>query len=124
MEESARTVYRVRAVRVLDGRDYVNSYTAPGAKTEADVIVQPTTGREDQTGGRDATMAQFMVMDQDSPAGFWRDSDRLEMDGVQYQIEGHVHPGGNELSWCYRPHAIRRRHGRSGGACPPAGGHG
>lgn len=90
MDESSRQVFRVRPVKVLDGRDQVDSYTAPGARTAVDVIVQPVTGREDQTGGRDATLAQFSVMDQDSPAGFWRDSDRMEMDGVLYQIEGHV----------------------------------
>lgn len=101
MEESARTVNRVRPVRVLDGRDYVNSYTAPGAKTAVDVIVQPVTGMESQAPGRDATMAQFSVMDQDSPAGFWQDADRVEIDGVQYQIEGHVQDWPEPLPHAY-----------------------
>lgn len=100
MDDSKATVHRVRAVKVLDGRDWVNSYTDPGARTEVDVIIQPTTGREDQTGGRDATMAQYSVMDVDSPAGFWQDTDRLEWRGVQYQIEGHVQDWPDPL-----PHA-------------------
>lgn len=90
MEQSQRDVYRVRGVEVMDGRDAVLSYTDPAAKTLATVIVQPVTGREQQEVGRDATLAQFSVMDQDNPAGFWIDSDRVEMDGIQYQIEGHV----------------------------------
>lgn len=101
MEDSARTVHRVRPVKVQDGRDLVDSYTAPGARTAVDVIVQPVTGREDQQGGRDATLAQFSVMDQDSPAGFWRDNDRVEMDGIQYQIEGHVQDWPEPLPHAY-----------------------
>lgn len=101
MEESSRTVYRIRPVKVLDGRDLVDSYTDPAARTEVDVIVQPVTGREDQQGGRDATMAQFSVMDQDSPAGFWRSSDRMEMDGTLYQIEGHVQDWPEPLPHTY-----------------------
>jgi hypothetical protein len=90
MDDSARDVYRVRGVEVLDGRDKVLSYTDPAARTLATVIIQPVTGREDQNGSRDATLAQFSVIDQEHPAGWWRDADRLELDGVQYQIEGHV----------------------------------
>ena len=101
MDESSREVFRVRGVEDMDGRDKVLSYTAPGARTPADVIVQPVTGREDQLGGRDATMAQFSVMDQDNPAGFWRDNDRLEMDGVVYQIEGHVQDWPEPLPHTY-----------------------
>jgi hypothetical protein len=90
MDDAARTVYRVRGVEVLDGRDIVLSFDVPAARTEARVIVQPVTGREDSNGNRDATLAQYSVTDQDSAPGFWRDTDRVEMDGVQYQIEGHV----------------------------------
>lgn len=101
MEESARDVYRLRPVQIMDGRDLVDSYADPAARTLVEVIVQPVTGREDQNGGRDATLAQFSVMDQDSPAGFWRDNDRLEMDGVVYQIEGHVQDWPEPLPHTY-----------------------
>lgn len=90
MDDAIRLVFRVRPVKVLDGRDLVDSWTDPAANASAEVIVQPVTGREDSNGNRDATLAQYSVMDQDSAPGFWRDTDRLEMDGVQYQIEGHV----------------------------------
>lgn len=103
MEESSRDVYRIRAATVLDGRDTVRTWDpAQGAtRTLATVIVQPTTGREDQNGGRDATLAQFQVIDQDSPSGWWDDQDRLEMDGTVYQIEGHVQNWPSPL-----PHAF------------------
>ena len=101
MDDSTRTVYRIRGVDVLDGRDTVKSFADPAARTEATVIVQPVTGREDQTGNRDATLAQYSVMDQDSPAGFWSDTDRVEMDGVQYQIEGHVQDWPEPLPHTY-----------------------
>lgn len=101
MDDSARDVYRVRPVDVLDGRDTVKSYTDPGARTLATVIVQPVTGREDNNGNRDATLAQFAVIDQDHPAGWWQDTDRLEMDGVQYQIEGHVQDWPEPLPHAY-----------------------
>ena len=103
MDESARDVYRIRPATIVDGRDTVRTWnTAQGAtRTLATVIVQPTTGREDQIGGRDATMAQFQVIDETSPAGFWDDQDRLEMDGTVYQIEGHVQNWPNPL-----PHAF------------------
>lgn len=92
MEQSARDVYRIRAATVLDGRDTVRTWdpAAGAGRDKASVIVQPATGREDQNGGRDATLAQFMVTDEDSPSGFWDSNDRMEMDGTQYQIEGHV----------------------------------
>lgn len=101
MDESSRDVYRVRPVDVLDGRDTVKSYTDPAAKTLATVIVQPVTGREDNNGNRDATLAQFSVIDQDNPPGFWQDTDRVEMDGVQYQIEGHVQDWPEPLPHAY-----------------------
>ena len=101
MDESTRTVYRVRGVEVLDGRDTVKSYTDPAARTPATVIVQPVTGREDSNGNRDATLAQFSVIDQDNPAGWWVDTDRVEMDGVQYQIEGHVQDWPEPLPHAY-----------------------
>ena len=101
MDESARQVFRVRGVEVKDGRDTVLSYTAPGAREAVDVIVQPVTGMEDTLGGRDATMAQFSVMDQDSGPGFWRDNDRVELDGVLYQIEGHVQDWPEPLPHAY-----------------------
>lgn len=102
MDDSARDVYRIRAVEVLDGRDIVNSYTDPAARTLVEgVIVQPVTGREDNNGNRDATLAQYSVMDQGNPAGFWRDTDRVEMDGVQYQIEGHVQDWPEPLPHAY-----------------------
>ena len=101
MDESSREVLRVRGVEVLDGRDVVLSFTDPAAKTLATVIVQPVTGREDQNGNRDATLAQFSVIDQDNPAGFWRSTDRVEMDGVQYQIEGHVQDWPEPLPHAY-----------------------
>lgn len=101
MDESSRDVYRVRGVEVMDGRDKVLSYTDPAARTPATVIVQPVTGREAQDGQRDATLAQFSVIDQDNPAGFWIDSDRVEMDGVQYQIEGHVQDWPEPLPHAY-----------------------
>lgn len=90
MEESQRDVYRVRGVKVMDGRDEVLSYTDPAARTLATVIIQPVTGREQAETGRDATLAQFSVTDQDHTDGWWLDTDRVEIDGVQYQIEGHV----------------------------------
>ena len=62
MDDSARDVYRIRPVDVLDGRDTVKSYTDPAARTLASVIVQPSTGREDSNGNRDATLAQFSVI--------------------------------------------------------------
>lgn len=101
MDQSLRTVYRVRPVKVMDGRDQVDSYTAPGARVEADVIVQPVTGREDSNGNRDAVLAQFSVIDEFHPAGWWQDADRLEMDGVQYQIEGHVQDWPEPLPHSY-----------------------
>lgn len=92
MDESSRTVYRLRAATVMDGRDQTQTWdpAAGATRDAAEVIVQPTTGREDQNGGRDATLAQFQVIDQDSPSGWWQDRDRMEMDGTVYQIEGHV----------------------------------
>lgn len=90
MDQAVRTVYRVRPVTVMDGRDEVLSYTDPAARNSARVIVQPVTGREDNNGQRDATLAQFSIMDQESVPGWWQDTDRVELDGVLYQIEGHV----------------------------------
>lgn len=90
MDQSHRDVYRIRPVKVMDGRDQVDSYTDPAARVAASVIIQPVTGREDNNGNRDATLAQFSVIDQEHPAGWWLDTDRVEMDGVQYQVEGHV----------------------------------
>jgi hypothetical protein len=101
MDDSARDVYRIRPVDVLDGRVTVKSYTDPAARTLASVIVQPSTGREDSNGNRDATLAQFSVIDQEHPAGWWQDADRLEMDGVQYQIEGHVQDWPEPLPHTY-----------------------
>lgn len=101
MDDSAREVFRVRGVEVPDGRDMVLTYGDMAPHTPATVIVQPVTGREDQTGNRDATLAQYSVMDQDSPAGFWSDTDRVEMDGVQYQIEGHVQDWPEPLPHTY-----------------------
>ena len=91
MDDSTRDVYRVRAVKVMDGRDEVLSYTDPAARSLASVILQPVTGREDpRNGAGDAVLAQFSIIDQEHPAGWWLDSDRVEIDGVLYQIEGHV----------------------------------
>lgn len=101
MDQAVRTAYRVRPVKVMDGRDQVDSYDAPGARTPADVIVQPVTGREDSNGNRDATLAQFSVMDQEHEAGWWLDTDRVELDGVQYQIEGHVQDWPEPLPHSY-----------------------
>lgn len=101
MDESSRQVFRLRGVEVQDGRDTVLSYTDPAARTAATVIVQPVTGREDQNGSRDATLAQFSVIDQDNPAGFWQDTDRVELGGVQYQIEGHVQDWPEPLPHAY-----------------------
>lgn len=102
MEQSQRTVYRIRPTIVLDGRDEVRNYVVPpAARDEATVIVQPTTGREDQFGGRDATLAQFNVIHEDAEPGWWKDDDLLEMDGDRYQIEGHVQDWPEPLPHAY-----------------------
>lgn len=103
MDESTRQVFRLRPATVMDGRDQVVTWDpAQGASRDAAYpIVQPTTGQENQVGGRDATMAQFQVIDQDSGPGWWVDGDRLEMDGLVYQIEGHVQDWPEPL-----PHAF------------------
>jgi len=92
MDMASRQVYRIRPGVVMDGRDQAVTYDpAQGAtRSAAWVIVTPTTGQESQQGGRDATMAQFQVIDQDSGPGWWQDTDHLEMDGLEYQVEGHV----------------------------------
>lgn len=92
MDQALRQVYRIRPGVTVDGRDQVVTYDpALGASREAAwVIVVPTTGQESQQAGRDATMAQYQVMDQESGPGWWHDADRMEMDGTVYQIEGHV----------------------------------
>jgi hypothetical protein len=92
MDQSTRQVDRIRPAITMDGRDSVRTYdTAQGAtRAAAWVIVTPTTGQESQQGGRDATMAQFQVIDQDSGPGWWLDTDLMEMDGIRYQVEGHV----------------------------------
>lgn len=84
------TVARVRPLVTTDRGDEFLDYEQATVTPVEDAIVAPVTGMESVTAGRDATMAQFSVTDTTSPKGFWRDSDLVEIDGVRYQIEGHV----------------------------------
>lgn len=66
------------------GEDAVTVTPVEGA------IAVPVTGMEAASAGRDATMVQLAVTDTESPKGFWRSTDLVEIDGVRYQIEGSV----------------------------------
>lgn len=65
-----------------------HSRATPTAVDSADV--QPAAGAEQSGAGRDATLGEFMVLDYSSPRGFWQDTDRVEINGTAYQIEGSV----------------------------------
>lgn len=84
------TVARIRPLTSTDrGQEFLD-YEAGTATPVEGAMVAPVTGTESLTPGRDATMAQFSVTDNTSPKGFWKDTDLVEIDGIRYQIEGHV----------------------------------
>jgi hypothetical protein len=97
MDDSRIPVHRIRPATKMDGRDTVKDYGPAATSSMTWVIVQPVTGREDQQGGRDATLAQYSVIDEDGGPGYWRDDDLVEFNGVRYQIEGHVQEWPNPL---------------------------
>lgn len=101
MDESRVQVNRIRPGITMDGRDQVKDYGTAATITPTWVIVQPVTGREDQLGGRDATLAQFSVIDEDGGPGWWLDTDLVEYQGVRYQVEGHVQEWPNPLPHSY-----------------------
>lgn len=89
--DSGETVTRIRPLLVQERGDMVLDY-AKGTRTvlEGAVSVQPAVGDEFTGPGRDATMAQFSILDFDSDRGFWQDTDHVDIDGTEYQIEGSV----------------------------------
>lgn len=84
------TVSRIRPLVSTDrGAEFLD-YEQGTATPVEDAVVAPVTGAESLTPGRDATMAQFSVTDTTSPKGFWETTDLVEIDGIRYQIEGHI----------------------------------
>lgn len=81
------SVVRLRPVMGSDrGEPFLDWSTPSREGVRADV--QPGNSVDQSSAGRDAILAEFAVLDYDSPRGFWQESDRVEIDGVAYQIEG------------------------------------
>ena len=88
--DTGNAVSRIRPLVTVDRGDEFLDYAAGTATPVDGVIVAPVTGMEALTPGRDATMAQFSILDFDSDRGFWQDTDHVDIDGTEYQIEGSV----------------------------------
>lgn len=84
------TVVRLRPAEVQDRLDTYLDYTQAARTPVENCVVEPVTGMENNTQNRDAVLAQYSVTDLESPKGFWQDTDHVEIDGVEYQIEGHA----------------------------------
>lgn len=85
------TVFRIRPVQGEDRGESFLEYGAAAERTRVfHVSVQPASGVEFTGPGRDATQAQFAVLDFENLPGFWEATDRVEIDGTAYQIEGDV----------------------------------
>jgi len=97
-DSASKTAYRIRPAVVDERGSTYLDYTAEGGAARAaayDVVVQPVTGAENGDAGRQAVLAQYSVTDRNSPPQFWQDSDHVEIDGVEYQVEGHVQRWGS-----------------------------
>lgn len=84
-------VFRIRPAQGEDrGEVYLDYGPAAERQRVFHVSVQPAAGGEFTGPGRDATQAQFSVLDFENLPGFWEETDRVEIDGTAYQIEGAV----------------------------------
>lgn len=88
--DDENTVRRLRPAVTTDRGDVFLDHSRATATEVESADVQPAVGAEEVGAGRDATLAEYMVLDYDSPRGFWQDTDLVEINGVAYQIEGHV----------------------------------
>lgn len=88
--DTDRAVYRLRPTMRTDRGEPVLDRRNPERTRVESADVQPGAGTESAATGRDATRTDWVVLDHESPRGFWQDTDLVEVDGTAYQIEGGV----------------------------------
>lgn len=90
-----KDVVRIRPTRTTDRNDEYLDYANPASREVAyECVVAPVTGSE-QDAGRNSTTTQWSVIDMTSEPGWWDEDDRVEVDGVEYQIEGTPQSNGS-----------------------------